>query len=229
VDLGSLDVTTVAGTAELGQGAPPRGPRDPRSVPLRSPWGLLAIAPRLLVAMAGSHQIWLYDPESKIIGAWAGSGVEDHVDGPLREAAFAQPSGLAAAGKFILVADSEISGVRAIDLEDSRVRTIVGRGLFDFGDRDGAPEGVLLQHPLDVAAETGVLYVADTYTNKIKAIAFGTMETTTLFGDGDPAILHEPGGVAAAGGRIFIADTNNHRVLRGDPRTGELVPLPLGG
>jgi hypothetical protein len=31
------------------------------------------------------------------------------------------------------------------------------------------------------------------------------------------------------GGRIFIADSNNHRVLRGDARTGEQSPLPIGG
>jgi DNA-binding beta-propeller fold protein YncE len=179
--------------------------------------------------MAGSHQIWLLDPAGKQIGVWAGSGAEDHVDGPLAEAAFAQPSGLAAAGPFILVADSEISSVRAIDVEASRVRTIVGRGLFDFGDADGPPGSALLQHPLDVAAAPGVVYVADTYNNKIKAIAFGTMATSTLFGDGDPDVLHEPGGLAFAGGRLFIADTNNHRVLEAVPSTGEIRPLPLGG
>jgi len=227
VDLESGSVRTVAGTARLGGGAGGHDPAAPRSVPLRSPWGLLAAGPHLLIAMAGSHQIWVYDRERDMIGPMAGSGAEDHVDGPLREAAFAQPSGLAAAGRYILVADSEVSSVRAIDTQEGQVRTIVGRGLFDFGDEEGSPEQVLLQHPLDVATADNRLYVADTYNNKVKAIAFGTMDTRTVFGTGDPAVMHEPGGLAPDGGRLLIADTNNHRILSGDPATGALEELPL--
>ncbi len=227
VDLAAGTVSTVAGTAHLGGGGGGHDPREPRSVPLRSPWGLLAAGPHLLIAMAGSHQIWVYDRERNMIGPMAGSGAEDHIDGPLREAAFAQPSGLAAAGRYILVADSEVSSVRAIDTQDGEVRTIVGRGLFEFGDGEGSPEEVLLQHPLDVAAADNVLYVADTYNNKVKGISFGTMATRTVFGTGDPAVMHEPGGLAAAGDRLLIADTNNHRILSGDPSTGALDELPL--
>jgi DNA-binding beta-propeller fold protein YncE len=145
------------------------------------------------------------------------------------EAALAQPSGLAQAGRYILIADSEISSVRVIDLEDSTVKTIVGRGLFEFGDEVGPPDKVLLQHPLDIAVGAGTIYVADSYNNKIKGIAFGSMETRTLFGDGDPGILHEPGGLAVDGDTVFIADTNNHRVLRGNPRTGDLKEVTLSG
>ncbi len=227
VDLTTLEVTTVAGTAKLGRSQRKNDLLDPLRVPLRSPWALLSIGDRILVAMAGSHQIWLFDPTRSIIAPWAGSGREDHVDGKLKEAAFAQPSGLAGAGRFILVADSEISSVRAIDLEDMAVRTIVGRGLFDFGDREGSPDEVLLQHPLDVAVDANVLYVADTYNNKIKAISFGNMQTRTVLGDGRPETMHEPGGIAVADGKLLIADTNNHRILRGDPHTGRLEQLTL--
>ena len=228
VDLTTLEVTTVAGTARLGRGQGKSDPRDPLGVSLRSPWALLSIGERLLVAMAGSHQIWLFDPVRSLIAPWAGSGREDHVDGTLKEAAFAQPSGLAGAGRFILVADSEISSVRAIDLEDMVVRTILGRGLFDFGDREGTPEETLLQHPLDVAVDANVLYVADSYNNKIKATAFGNMRTRTVLGDGRAETMHEPGGIAVLDGALLIADTNNHRILRGDPATGRLEPFELG-
>lgn len=228
IDLKTYKVTTIAGTSELGHGDSTGDPRDPWSMPLRSPWALLPIgANHLLIAMAGSHQIWVYDKEHSVVAPWAGTGQEDHIDGPLKEAAFAQPSGLTAAGKYILIADSEISSVRAIDLEDGQVRTIVGRGLFDFGDSVGAPDEVLLQHPLDVAAGSGCLYVADTYNNKIKAVSFGSMRTETVFGDGNPATMHEPGGIAVAGADLFIADTNNHRILKGDPATGVLTELNL--
>ncbi len=229
VDLSTLEVTTLAGTGEKGGGAVPFDPTVPKKVPLRSPWALVRIGKQLLIAMAGSHQIWVYDTDKHLIGPWAGSGREDHVDGPVAEAALAQPSGLARAGRYILIADSEISSIRVIDLEDSNVKTIVGRGLFDFGDEVGPPDSVLLQHPLDVAVGDGIIYVADSYNNKIKGIAFGSMDTRTLFGDGDPRILHEPGGLAVSGEALFIADTNNHRILRGDPKTGALAEITLSG
>jgi len=229
VDLSTLEVTTLAGTGRKGKEPGPFDPAVPRSVALRSPWALLRIGRQLLIAMAGSHQIWVYDTDKHLIGPWAGSGREDHVDGPVAEAALAQPSGLAQAGRYILIADSEISSVRVIDLEDSTVKTIVGRGLFEFGDEVGPPDKVLLQHPLDIAVGAGTIYVADSYNNKIKGIAFGSMETRTLFGDGDPGTLHEPGGLAVDGDTVFIADTNNHRVLRGDPRTGDLKEVTLSG
>jgi thiol-disulfide isomerase/thioredoxin len=229
VDLSTLEVTTLAGTGEKGKEPGPFDPAAPRSVALRSPWALLRIGKQLLIAMAGSHQIWVYDTDKHLIGPWAGSGREDHVDGLVAEAAFAQPSGLAQAGRYILIADSEISSVRVIDLEDSTVKTIVGRGLFEFGDEEGTPDKVLLQHPLDVAVGAGTIYVADSYNNKVKGIAFGSMETRTLFGDGDPGVLHEPGGLAVEGDTVFIADTNNHRILRGNPRTGNLEEVTLSG
>ena len=229
VDITSLEVTTVAGTGLKGTGPGPIDPKVPLGIALRSPWGLLRIGKQILIAMAGSHQIWVYDTEKRLIGPWVGSGLEDHVDGPVAEAALAQPSGLAQAGRFILIADSEISSVRVIDLEDSNVKTIVGRGLFEFGDEVGPPEKVKLQHPLDVAIGEGVIYVADSYNNKIKGIAFGSMDTRTVFGDGSPAVLREPGGLAVFDGSLYIADTNNHRILRGDPATGALEEIKLSG
>ena len=56
------------------------------------------------------------------------------------QARFAQPSGLATDGQHLFVADSEVSGLRSINLNaaDHRVSTIVGVGLFGFGDIDGA-------------------------------------------------------------------------------------------
>jgi DNA-binding beta-propeller fold protein YncE len=229
VDLDVLEVRTVAGTGEKGRGLGRFDPLRPRELALRSPWALQAVGEQLLVTMAGTHQIWVFDPARNALGPWAGSGREDHIDGPLAEAAFAQPSGLARSGKFLFVADSEISSIRVVDLQTGTVQTIVGRGLFDFGDQDGSPDRVLMQHPMDVAVDGRKLYVADTYNNKIKSIVFGTMETATVFGDGSRAVLHEPGGLAASAGRLYVADTNNHRVLVGDLATGALEPLPIGG
>ena len=228
VGLADHRVTTLAGTGAKGEGHQRFEAGAPRTIPLRSPWALSWVDPYLVVAMAGSHQIWAYDTEEDRLGVLAGTGREDHVDGAFAEAAFAQPSGLAHAGRLLFIADSEISSVRALDLEEGIVRTLVGRGLFDFGDRDGRAEMALLQHPLDVACEGGTVYVADSYNHKIKAIDLRAMQVRTLYGDGAREALDEPGGVAVLEGKIFIADTNHHRILRGDVRGGTLEEIRLG-
>lgn len=59
------------------------------------------------------------------------------------------------------MADSETSAVRRIDLERGRVETLVGTGLFDFGDRLGSFGDTQLQHPQDVAWVDGRVLAAD--------------------------------------------------------------------
>ena len=227
LDLDLFWVRTLAGTGHKGSSRGAMDPARPLEVALRSPWDVQCVGQYVLIAMAGSHQIWLYDTEKHEVGAWAGSGAEDHVDGALHEAAFAQPSGLDLVGTWLMIADSEVSSVRAIDLEEGRAASIVGQGLFDFGDVDGAGDEALLQHPLDVAAIGDVLYVADTYNHKIKAIDLRTRAVSTVFGTGDPNVLNEPGGMCAVGERLLVADTNNHRVCWVDPRTGQMEELVL--
>lgn len=229
IDLDLFWVRTLAGTGRKGTSRGAMDPTKPLEVALRSPWDVQVVAQYVLIAMAGSHQIWLYDTQKQEIGAWAGSGAEDHVDGPLHEAAFAQPSGLDLVGSWLMIADSEISSVRAIDLQEGQAATVVGQGLFDFGDVDGEGDTALLQHPLDVAAIGHVLYVADTYNHKIKAIDLRTRTVSTAFGNGDPEVLDEPSGLCAVGERLLVADTNRHRVLWADPRTGELEPIEFSG
>ena len=101
------------------------------------------------------------------------------------------------------------------------VRTIVGTGLFDFGDRDGVGDAVRLQHPLGLVYVDGALYVADTYNSTIKVLDPETRESRSLVGDpaggyrdGDlaSARFDEPGGISYADGRLYVADTNNHAI-----------------
>ena len=63
------------------------------------------------------------------------------------------------------------------------VQTIVGRGLFDFGDVDGAGDKVKLQHALGVAYHDGKLYVADTYNSKLKVIDPEKRSSKTFLGE----------------------------------------------
>lgn len=102
--------------------------------------------------MAGSHQIWRLDLRQDDLRPYAGSGYEALYDASLARSRFAQPSGLAIAGGMLYVADAESSAVRAVPLDGAgEVRTIVGRGLFDFGCADGPRGSALLQHVSAVA------------------------------------------------------------------------------
>ncbi|MBI1830734.1 MAG: hypothetical protein HYR84_04705, partial [Planctomycetes bacterium] len=172
LDLKMETVTLVAGTGEQNRFGRQPKETDALKTGLNSPWDLLMHDKKIYVAMAGHHQIWTFDPAAKTVVAYAGNGSEQLIDGTLRGSAFAQPSGLATDGKRLFVADSEISAIRSVPLPGVKehVTTIVGDGLFEFGDINGKGKDVRLQHALGVARHDGMLYVADTYNSKIKLI-----------------------------------------------------------
>ena len=238
VDLGRRRVTTLAGTGVQLTGPRVGGPA--RATPLSSPWDLALLEGTLYVAMAGTHQLWAMQLGSGEIWPHTGTGREALEDGPRETAAMNQPSGLATDGRLLYVADSEASAIRAVEpWRGGTIRTIVGEGLFEFGDADGiGPAAVRLQHPLGIAWSADGLLVADTYNHKIKRLDPRTGECRTLFGAGAPghvdgaaraARFSEPSGLSVAGGHVFIADTNNHAIRGANLATGEVRTLVLSG
>lgn len=237
VDLAAGTVETIAGTGE--QGRDPRFGGPGRAIALNSPWDLTLVGGTLFIAMAGFHQVWALDLATGEVAPYAGSARENILDGPLRAAQLAQPSGITSDGAFLYIADSETSAVRAIGLDpaDGAVRTLVGTGLFDFGDEDGAGDEVRLQHPLGVLAHAGALYIADTYNDKIKRLDPRTRVVETFCGstpghaDGPAAAaqFREPSGLAVAGGNLYVADTNNHAIRVVALATGDVATLELRG
>ncbi|GAA1301835.1 MAG: thioredoxin-like domain-containing protein [Brachybacterium tyrofermentans] len=175
----ATEVFTVAGSgAQWMQGEPlPRGEGDARDYALSTPWDLTwsHVLNRAVIAMAGIHQLWTYDPVTGALLVLAGTTQEGLVDGPAVTSWWAQPSGLdELPDGRIAVADSETSAVRILDPHTMQVGTLVGQGLFDFGHVDGpaGPDGVArLQHPLAVTAlPDGRIAVADTYNGAIRII-----------------------------------------------------------
>jgi DNA-binding beta-propeller fold protein YncE len=228
VDLKDKTVKTIAGTGYQNNKTRPRGPA--RKISLNSPWGLWVHENTLFIAMAGHHQIWTLDLSKNIIGPWAGNANEAIVDGNNASASFAQPSGLASDGANLYVADSEDSGIRAVSLGGRGVRTLVGTGLFDYGDRDGVWPNSRLQHALDCVFVDGKLYVTDTYNSKIKVVDPATRNCTTFIGaDGGKLAFNEPGGISYAGGKLYVADTNAHRIRVVDVKTKDVTTLDLKG
>ncbi len=202
---------------------------------LSSPWDVAWVEQMgaFLVAMAGNHSLWAFDGEQGSIDLVGGTMNEGLLDGPLVDAWFAQPSGLAVGpDRRVWVADSETSALRVVTpvagTTQGEVATAVGQGLFDFGHRDGAADQALLQHPLGVAVlPDGSVAVADTYNGAIRrfvpAAAAGsdpgvgqdpvagqvTTLATGLAEPSDVVVLVDgepwtPGAPAAAGARIDL-------------------------
>jgi DNA-binding beta-propeller fold protein YncE len=223
---------TVAGT---GEQAYTRSGGVGTSAALNSPWDLLVRDNWLYIAMAGTHQLWRMDLQSGEVRPFVGSGRENIDDGPNPRATLAQPSGLTTDGQRLYFADSESSALRASDFDPSgHTQTLLGEGLFEFGDKDGKSLSVRLQHNLGVSYYNGKIYIADSYNNKVKTYDLATKECHTSLGSGNKVELYEPGGLSVWAGegetRLYIADTNNHRVLQSaiDELGALLPPLPMG-
>jgi DNA-binding beta-propeller fold protein YncE len=192
---------------------------------LNSPWDLALKMGILIVAMAGTHQIWVIDLLHDRAYPYAGTGEEARRDGAVNEAAFAQPSGLAIEDNTLYVADAEANTIRAVALPpDNTVTTIAGGDLFEFGDIDGRGDDVRLQHPLGVAVHDGIVYVADTYNHKIKMLDPQSRKATT-FASG----FAEPGGISIANGKLYVADTNAHEIKTVDLKTRQVETLAIEG
>lgn len=218
-DLDGKTVSTVAGTGE--QAAYLNGPSSGSalSIPLSSPWDLVCWNQFLIIAMAGTHQLWRLNIDNGSLELFAGTGFESLRDGPALEAQLSQPSGLSVFDDVLYFVDSETSSVRTMLLTAPGfpIRTLSGKGLFAFGDTEGTFAETSLQHPLGIAAGATKLYVADSYNHKIKVFNLQTGVSQTLCvekkdGDKEGLILAEPGGLCKNGELLYIADTNNNAI-----------------
>ena len=219
VVLATGQVVTVAGTGE--QWMQGDGPAFGASVPaeftrLSSPWDVVwfPAVNAVVVAMAGIHQLWTFDPVSRSVAVFAGTTNEGMVDGDVESAWFAQTSGLAVSAddQTLWMADSETSSLRRVT--NSVVHSEIGKGLFDFGFVDGAAGEALLQHPLGVAVlPDGSVAIADTYNNAVRRFDPLTREVSTIARD-----LREPSGIVVVatgdGAELLVTESAAHALTR---------------
>ncbi|WP_017732787.1 thioredoxin-like domain-containing protein [Nafulsella turpanensis] len=206
-NLQAQTLTTLAGTGELDYYF--FDERRNEEVLPNSPWDLLIHQNTLYIASAGNHQILQMDLNEKVVKRFAGTGREVLANGSLHDACFNQPSSLSQIGNALYVADAEASAIRAIDLEQGLVYTPLGKGLFDFGDKDGDVEDALLQHNMGLVAHDGFLFIADTYNGKIKQFDLYKERVKTILSG-----LNEPNDLLFHQGYLWVSDTNNHQLVR---------------
>lgn len=182
---------------------------------LRSPSALLVEKKTITVAEAGSHRITVFDVDTRAPLQRFGNRFEALRDGEGEAAQLAQPMGMARCDDGTLwFVDAESSSLRFI--EEKRVKTAVGEGLFTFGDSDASP--ILLQHPQGIECGRigdgcggGRLFISDTYNGKVKAYDPVAQRMMTLL-EG----LAEPTGLCKDGCTLYIAETGKHRIVRFD-------------
>ena len=200
---------------------------DPLDVALSSPWDVVWSRKlnAVVVAMAGTHQIFSFDPVTGAVSIIAGNGLEGLLDGPAHESWFAQSSGLAEdADGNIWVADSETSALRKLVIADDAsitVESAVGKGLFDFGFRDGPAAEARLQHPLGVTVlPDGSVAIADTYNGAVRRYdpASGTVSTLArgLAEPSDVIVDHTQS--AGSEPLLVVVEANKHQLV--------YVPIP---
>lgn len=203
LDLETGEVTTLAGTGRPWRSA------DDDGVSLSSPWDVAWYEGRVVIAMAGIHQLWWFDPEQGTTGVYAGTTVESLRDGPIPDVWMAQPSGLSAYGKKLWIADSETSALRWIT--DGELHTAVGQGLFDFGHVDGPGKEALLQHPLGVGAlPDGSVLIADTYNGAVRRYDPESGEVSTV----DSGLAEPSDVLVTRAGDVFVVESGAHRLVR---------------
>ena len=213
-------IRTVAGTGEQLRERDGGGPALRQA--LSTPWDLAWWHDRVIIAMAGTHQLWALhlgeSPELNTVAVLAGTSNEGIRDGAAHDAWFAQPGGLAtsADGSHVWVADSETSALRSLSVSDEgfEVTTHVGQGLFDFGHVDGAADAALLQHPLGVTElPDGSVAVADTYNGAIRRFDPSSGEVTTLAtGLAEPSDVIVVPGEVDADAHLLVVESNAHRL-----------------
>ncbi len=208
--------TTLAGS---GQGGHQDGPGE--QARFREPAGLaLSIDGTVLVADRLNHRIRQIDV-SGAVSTLAGSGFIDYQDGPVDQAQFAFPTGLAVSGDgLIFVADTGNHCIRKI--AEGQVTTFAGRCEYP-GIADGDAATARFNGPTDLLLlPDGRLLVSEESSHRIRVVdPDGTV--STLAGDGQhgfadgalaTARFAKPAGMIPdpVDDSYLVADSGNHRV-----------------
>ncbi len=217
IRLVAAEVSTIAGGAEGGL-----VDGSLTASRFRAPHSLALLGDgRIVVTDQDNHLIRVIDRTHDEVETLAGD-IVGFADGPLREARFRGPAGMAvAADGRILVADSGNNRIRVIDLDAGHVETLAGR---EAGFADGPTSEARFSAPQGlVATKAGVVYVADTLNARVRRIADGVVSTlcgagavATVDGVATDARLEQPTGLALSADEraLYIADQQANRIRR---------------
>lgn len=226
VDFEEETVYHLLGNGQRGQEHDYSGPAQQTG--LMAPYDIVKMENVLWITMAGGHQIWRYQILEEQLDSFLGTGAEGFQDGPHSQVTMAQPTGLAVHDESLYFLDSRSSSLRRYDPSEDWVETMIGKGMFQSGDVDGADEDGLMQFPVGLTATDNHLYVTDSFNHKVKRFDPEDGQLESWLGNGEPSDqlgeatgFFAPAGVASADDQLFVADTNNRRCLSVDRENWE--------
>ena len=181
----------------------------------------------ILVADTMNHRVRRVDAQTGVITTLAGTGQARFSGdgGPAHQAALNEPAALALDGQGrLFIADQTNHRVRVVDLGTGLISTVAGTGSATY-DGDGIPAtAASLAGPSGLVVRDGVLYIADTFNGRIRAVDLLTGVISTMAGDGgayryqssdEPpsSSLSRPSGIAIDSyGSLFVTDSDSHLV-----------------
>src|SRR6266699_5548734 len=243
VDAQTGTISTVAGNGVPGFGGD-GGPAT--SASLHDPHGVTVDdAGNLFIADGYNYRIRRVDASTGLIGTIAGNGTYGFSGdgGPATSASLSIPwgAGLDTSGN-LLIADTDTSHIRRVNLATGVIDTIGGNGWIGFSGDGGLSTGASLYSPMGLAVDpAGNVLIAESGNSRVRRVnvTTGTIETVAgnglagFGGDGGPATdasLNEPIGIAVGpGGDLFIADHTNFRIRRVEAATGTITTVAGDG
>ncbi len=219
VELSTGRVSTVAGNGTQGA---TDGPALNSS--FYYPSGLAWISSsRLAIADSFNREVRVLDFVTQTVSTLAGSpSANGLVDGVGSAASFGEVYDVASDGAGNLyVADGGAltSSIRKIVVATGQVTTVAGNGTV--GSLNGIGSAAQFASPSGVAVSGNNLYVADTFSNKIRVVDLTTTAVTDLAGSGNSgssdgpstlASFDQPHRVAVSGNTLYVADTYNDKI-----------------
>ena len=206
------------------------------------PQGLALDGDVLYIADTENHLVRAAHLGMRLVATAAGNGhqgVWGEHGGASLETPISSPWDLVVANRILFVAMAGLHQIWMIDLDRQLTFPYAGSGRE--ARLDGSVDEAGFAQPSGITLVGSTLYVADSESNIIRAIALPPAnDVRTLaggdlfeFGDrdgrGDDVRLQHPLGIAASGDRLFIADTYNHRIKVLDPASRKVKAFAGSG
>ncbi len=238
IDFKNSKVETLIGSSQKGEALADKQIIEAKSFDLASPTDIefFPNEHNIVIANSGTHQILTYNADKDTISVLAGSGNKGIVDGKYPDNVLAQTSDMSVYNRKLYFLDSESSSLRVME-ENGEVKTLIGKGINKFGNKNGGKSEALMQHPMGLMVDDTGAYISDSFNHTIKKYDFASGQISNMagrksgdnFGAGSNAEFDQPEGITSVLNNLYIADANNNRIVilnRGSLATSLLNVMP---
>lgn len=142
----------------------------------------------------------------------------------------------------VYIVDHTNSRIRKVTVSTGVITTVAGNGTTGYSGDGGAATSAELYWPEGVAVDSsGNIYIADSFSNRVRKVTVSTGVITTVAGSGTAgysgdgsaatsAELNFPTGVAVdSSGNIYIADIDNYVIRKVTASTGVISRVAGNG